>query len=123
MPAVSEDRLPARDGPARLGRVSDWGDDGTSKSAILGDPESEPALKGWNETDGRLLDAPSYVLRVGRAAAPRIGNECGGSGCSRLVDVEPGGELVSEPMGRTDRRAVIGLVPSAPAPWKVDRLP
>jgi hypothetical protein len=28
-------------------------------SVILGDPESEPALKGWNETDGRLLDAPS----------------------------------------------------------------
>jgi len=84
-------------------------------SVILGDPESEPALKGWNETDGRLLDA-SWVLSVGRPAAPRIGNECGGSTCSRLVDVEPGGELVSDPMARTDRRAVIGLVPNAPAP-------
>jgi hypothetical protein len=54
---VSDERFPVRDGPARPGRVSDWGDDGASMSGIFGDPESEPALNGWNDTEGRLLEA------------------------------------------------------------------
>lgn len=37
--------------------------------------------------------------------------------CSRLDGrMESVGELVSEPMGRTALSAVMGLVPSAPAP-------
>lgn len=119
---VSDERLPARVGPVVLGRVRDFGDDGGSRSGTLGEPESEPALKGWNETDGLLLD-PSYALDAGRPAAPRIGREWGGSVGSTLSDMDSGGELVSEPIGRTDLRAVIGLVPRAPAPWNVDRLP
>lgn len=112
---MREERFPVRDGPARPGRVIDCGDDGVSRSPILGDPESDPALNGWKDTDGRRALA-SWGLAMGRAEAPRIGNECGGSGCSRLADGEFDGELVSEPIGRTDLSADIGLVPSAPGP-------
>src|SRR3569833_188485 len=92
-------------------------------SCILGDPEREPALKGWNETDGRRRPT-STLLSEGLTVEdrPAMGNECGMS-CSTLAGTDPGGELVSDPTARTAFRAEMGLVPSGPAPWKVDRLP
>jgi hypothetical protein len=84
-------------------------------SLILGDADNEPALNGWKDTDGRL-PIPSKPRIEGRVDDPwRMGRECGGSG-STLAGTDPGGELVSEPIGLTAFNADIGLVPIAPAP-------
>lgn len=105
------------------GRCSEWGEAGLSESAWrgIGDPDSDPALKGWKDTDGLLPDSPSPLI-VGLDAGPLdIGNELGGTISFR--GNEAGGELVLDPGAFTDLRAVKGLVPNGPSPWKVDKLP
>ena len=63
-----------------------------------GDADNEPALNGWNESDGLLaMFNPSNALDVWIGLDPRLG----------LV----GGELVSEPMYLAARKAEIGLDP------------
>jgi hypothetical protein len=75
IPAVREERLPGLLAAplSPEGRVNDCGEDGVSPSGILGDPESEPALKGWNDIDGRRPPASTF-RREGRPV-PRIGKE------------------------------------------------
>ena len=61
------------------------------------------------------------MRREDRLAKPEMGNEW--AGVSRLAGFESGGDEVSEPGAFTARRADIGLVPTGPSPWNVDKLP
>lgn len=117
MPAVREDLFRGwlrPDSPAA--RDKELGDAGDSASSDLGmgDPESEPALKGWKDTEGR---------RTPPLAKPRIdglatvtGSELGILVGSTFRGIELGGELVSDPGGRTALRADMGLVARAFSP-------
>lgn len=119
IPAVREVRCRGCiGGNAEIRLWAEAGDSG-SRDRGTGEAESEPALKGWKEIDGRLPE-PS-ARRLDGTRFP-IGNECGSSK-SECLGREAGGELVSEPGGFTDRSAEMGLVPRGPSPWKVDRLP
>ena len=142
MPAVSELRFLACASALSpdVGRDPERGDEGSGSSSCIvrGDPDSEPALNGWKETEVRR-PRPSRFRSTGGlaemddvgdkpAARPAvIGREFGGSICGRcsMLDgrIEFVGELVSEPIVRTALRAEMGLVPRASAPWNVDRLP
>jgi len=81
----------------------------------FGEEEREPALKGWNETDGLLAIAiPSNEIK--EALEVCMGLDLG---------IEPrGGEYASDPMVLAARRAEMGLEPLGGAsPWNVDKLP
>jgi hypothetical protein len=80
-----------------------------------GEDEREPALKGWNDTDGLLaIFIPSNEIR--EALEVCMGLDLG---------MEPiGGEFASDPMVLAARRADMGLEPLGGAsPWNVDKLP
>jgi hypothetical protein len=113
MPAVRELRFLGCCRALSPGRISECGDEGDSWSIMRGpgDCESEPALKGWKDIEGRLLE-PSPVRATGleAVARPEAGRERGGSGMA-CVGSDGGGESVSDPGGFTDRSADIGLVP------------
>jgi hypothetical protein len=122
IPAVRDDLFRGWLRPAKpAARDKELGDAGDSESRVLGmgDPDSEPALKGWKDTEGRRTPLPKPRIW---GLATVTGSELGGLG-STFRGIEFGGELVSDPGGRTALRAVIGLVASAFSPWKVDRLP
>lgn len=82
MPAVSELRLRAWARATRpdVGREPDKGEEGTGMAGDpnsswdkRGEPDKEPALKGWKETEGRRarLVPPSRFRRArGRAEVP-----------------------------------------------------
>ncbi|KAG7116194.1 hypothetical protein HYQ46_011205 [Verticillium longisporum] len=111
IPAVSDVRFLGCDSAAAT-REAELGEAGDSESSVrgIGEPEREPALKGWKDTDGRLTPPPVNPRIVGRT-----GSEFGGFGW-KLAGLEPGGELVSDPGGLTAFKADIGLVPRAPSP-------
>lgn len=81
----------------------------------LGDEDNEPALNGWNDTEGLLaMVAPSNGLNETREVC--IGFVLG----TGLV----GGELVSDPIAFAALRADMGLEPlGGTSPWNVERLP
>ena len=118
IPAVKDDRLRACAStlmPDDLGR--ECGDCGADMSVDCcariprpGEDDSDPALNGWKDTDGRLaVVVPSNDLKEALEV------------CGR----EPiGGELVSDPIFLAARSAEMGLDPLGGAsPWKVDKLP
>jgi hypothetical protein len=80
-----------------------------------GEEESEPALKGWNDTDGLLaIVIPSSDIKEALEV------------CMGLVlgMDSMGGEFASDPMVLAARRAEMGLEPLGGAsPWNVDKLP
>jgi hypothetical protein len=73
-----------------------------------GDEASEPALKGWNDTEVRrgYDGCASVVLK--EDFEPCVVRWLGGIFCAGVVE---GGEV--EPTSLTARRADIGLVPGA----------
>lgn len=111
MPAVSDERLRAC-AKALIPdpRGMDCGEGGGSISPSrltgvpgTGDADSEPALKGWNdvETEGRLASA-AFSTEMSDAL-----EDC----AARGFGAGDGGELVSEPIVFTARKADIGLDP------------
>jgi hypothetical protein len=96
--------LPAVNDVLLRGCVNDGGfwyelgefDASDSAGRGIGDPDNDPALKGWNDTDGRR-PVLSSLLRGGREEGTRlaIGRELGGL-ISKCFGKDAGGELVSE---------------------------
>lgn len=93
IPAVRDVRV--RGWVSDGGLFNEWGEAEDSEVACCGtgDPDKDPALKGWNEMEGLLLDSSS-PRKTGReiCARPDTGREFGGMSANVGNDV--GGELV-----------------------------
>jgi len=119
IPAIREDRfLACANALIPEVRDRDCGDWGRSISLCrgfprLGEEDSEPALKGWNDTDG-LLAIPTPSIMRELCIGLLLGNElAGGELGSPIVLAALRADMGLEPLGGTSRTS----------PWNVDKLP